>query len=44
MAKSPVARRTILRGAAGLALAWMTPVKSFAQEPRRRGRRPATCW
>lgn len=27
-------RRTVLRGAAGLVLAWLTPVRAFAQEPQ----------
>jgi Rieske Fe-S protein len=32
-AKGDLARRTILRGAAGVVLAWLTPVSSDAQEP-----------
>jgi rieske iron-sulfur protein len=32
-AKGDVARRTILRGAAGVVVAWLTPVSSDAQEP-----------
>ncbi len=33
-AKGDVARRTVLRGAAGVVIAWLTPVSSSAQEPR----------
>ena len=33
-AKSEVKRRTVLRGAAGVVLAWMTPVSSSAQDAR----------
>jgi Rieske Fe-S protein len=34
MAKTEMKRRTVLRGAAGVVLAWMTPVSSTAQDPR----------